>query len=254
MKKLVYGIVICSLLYAYIGQPVFAINEVSSKAKAAQNAVQPAKTIELAFVFDGPSDKNEEVLKIFQKTITRSLAPDYKPSFPADLVYTGDWTEQGAKKVSDKAMASRARMIISLGYMSSVYYSDMKNKNKFVVTIDQYGLRDFGDKFFNPMQQMANDFVTFKKLVPTITKAAILMNESYYYTNKDWNSTIAKKLQEKQCDLDFVVIPTSTDYEAALAKMPEDVDAVFLTPMYNLSTEQRQGLYKAINERKLPSF
>ena len=253
MKKLVYLLVVCSLLSSYIVQPLYAATTPPVQ-KPAQQAAKNAKTIELAFVFDGKSDKNEEVLKIFQKTITRSLLPDYKASFPQDLVFTGDWTEQGAKKVSDKALASRAKMVISLGYMSSMYYSNMKNKNKYVVTIDQYGLRDFGDKFFNPMQQMANDFVTFKKLVPTITKTAVIMNENYYKTRSDWDSVISKKLQEKECPLDFVVIPMGSDYEAALAKIPDDVDSVFVTPMYNLSTEQRQELYKYINSRKLPSF
>ena len=38
-----------------------------------------------------------------------------------------------------------------------------------------------------------NDFVTFKVLVPNITKAAILMNENYYKTKSDWNETISKK-------------------------------------------------------------
>ncbi len=255
MKKLVYLLVVCSVLSAYIVQPLYAAPAASAAhPNTAKTATKNAKTIELAFVFDGKSDKNEEVLKIFQKTITRSLLPDYKASFPQDLVFTGDWTEQGAKKASDKALASRARMVISLGYMSSMYYSNMKNKNKYVVTIDQYGLRDFGDKFFNPMQQMANDFVTFKKLVPNITKAAILMNENYFKTNTDWNTSISKKLQEKECTLDFVVIPVGSDYEASLAKIPDDVDSIFVTPMYNLSTEDRQNLYQYINNKKLPSF
>lgn len=263
MKKLVYLMVVCSFLNAYVAQPVYAAAS-AKKPVATKTAPKKAtkvtpntnkgQNIELAFVFDGPSDKNEAVLKTFQKTITRSLAPDYNAVFPSDLVYTGDWTEEGAKKASDKALASRARMVISLGYMSSMYYSGMKNKNKYVVTIDQYGLRDFGDKFFNPMQQMANDFVTFKKLVPTITKSAILMNESYYKTKSDWNTNISKRLQEKQCDLDFVVIPMGNDYAETIANLPEDVDSVFVTPMYNLSTEQRQGLYDAINAKKLPSF
>lgn len=213
-----------------------------------------AKKIELAFVFDGKSDKNEEVLKVFQKTITRSLLPDYNAQFPQDLVFTGDWTEQGAKAVSEKALASRARMIISLGYMSSVYYSEKKNKNKYVVTIDQYGLRDFGDKFFNPIQQMTNDFVTFKKLVPEISHAAILMNESYYKTNKNWNSLISAKLKDKKCDLAFTVVPVNSNISASLAKMPSSVNAVFVTPLYNLNTEQRKELYNYINEKKIPSF
>ena len=182
MKRILCALLSVSLMLSYTGTAM-AINEMpaaTSRIQAAPNA----KTIDLAFVFDGPSDKNAQVLKTFQQTITKQLLPDYKASFPNDLIFTGDWTEKGAIAASNKALASRARMVISLGYMSSTYYAGKQNKNKYVVTIDQYGLRDFGDKFFNPMQQTANDFVTFKNLVPNIKKTAILMNENYYKTNK----------------------------------------------------------------------
>ena len=111
------------------GIPSFAIQEVSktSKLQAAPNA----RTIDLAFVFDGPSDKNESIMKVFQTTITRSLLPDYKASFSKDLIFTGDWTEKGVASASDKALASKATMVISMGYMSSNYYAAKKNKNKF---------------------------------------------------------------------------------------------------------------------------
>lgn len=248
LKKL-FCVFLSLLITTMYTMPVFAIGE-TKPLQVSPNA----KNIELAFVFDGPSDKNAVVLNKFQTTITRSLLPDYKANFPKDLVFTGDWTEKGAIAVSDKALASRARMVISLGYMSSNYYSEKRNKNKYVVTIDQYGLRDFGDKFFNPIQQMTNDFITFQKLVPTIQKTAILINENYYKTNKNWNAVISKKLQEKKCNLKYTVIPVNTNINASLAKLPKDVDSVFVTPLYNLSTAQRKELYKLINAKKLPSY
>ncbi len=252
MKRILFALLACILILSYSGAAM-AINEIPSKSKTLQ-AAPNAKTIELAFVFDGPSDKNEEVLKVFQQTITRSLLPDFKASFPKDLIFTGNWSEAGAKVASDKALNSRARMVISLGYMSSTYYAGRTNKNKYVVTIDQYGLRDFGDKFFNPMQQTANDFATFKVLVPNIKKAAILMNENFYKSNKNWGVSISKKLKEKKCDLNFVIVPVNSNIKASLAKIPADVDSVFVTPLYNLSADQRKEMYKYINEKKLPSF
>lgn len=252
MKKAICSILIAATVFINVGNFAYAITE--SPVKKQLQAAPNAKTIELAFVFDGPSDKNAEVLKIFQQSITRSLLPDYKASFSNDLVFTGDWTEKGAKIVSDKALNSRARMVISLGYMSSTYYADKPNKNKYVVTIDQYGLRDFGDKFFNPIQQTANDFITFQKLVPNMKKTAILLNDSYFKTTTNWSTNIAKKLKEKNCNADFVVIPVGKDYKDSLSKMPDDVDSVFVTPLYNLAAGERVDLYKYISDKKLPSF
>ena len=234
-----------------------AQQQMQQMAVAAKSHLKPdpnAKNVDLAFVFDGPSDKNQQVLEKFQKTIKVQLLPDYVANFPKDLIFTGDWTEKGAINASNKALASRARIVISLGYLSSNYYSDKKDKKKYVVTIDQYGLRDFGDHFFNPVQQMVSDFTTFKVLNPNIKKTAILMNETYYKTRNDWDSYIGKKLKEKKCDLAFAVIPVNSNIGASLSKMPKDVDSAFVTPLYNLSVEQRKELYKQLNAKKLPTF
>jgi outer membrane protein TolC len=145
-------------------------------------------------------------------------------------------------------------MVISLGYMSSEYYASKKNKNKYVVTIDQYGLRDFGDKFFNPVQQSVNDFVTFQRLVPDMKKVAILINENFYKTQSDWNGIITKKLREKNCNLGFVVVPINSNLKASLSKIPSNIDGVYVTPLFNLSAAQRQELYNYINLKKLPSY
>ena len=252
MKRFISTVLMFVLLFSYGGMS-FAITE-SPAAKRPLQASPNAKTVELAFVFDGPSDKNQEVLKVFQQTITKSLLPDYKASFPNDLIFTGDWSDKGAITASEKALASRAFMVISLGYLSSNYYADKKNKNKYVITIDQYGLRDFGDKFFNPVQQSVNDFILFKKLVPNQKKAAILMNENFYKTRSNWNQVIAKKLKEKNCDLDYVVIPVNSNIKSVVEKIPNDADTVFVTPLFNITTAQRKDLYKAINDKKLPTF
>ncbi len=252
MKKKILALALAVFVSSMNMGMVFAIQDTRSVAKL--QAAPNARTIDLAFVFDGPSDKNTALLKTFQTTITRSLLPDYKASFPNELIFTGDWTEKGVAAASEKALASKATMVISMGYMSSNYYSTRKSANKFVVTIDQYGLRDLGGDFFNPIQQYVKDFVLFKKLVPEQHKTAILMNESFYKTQKDWNGIIDKKLKEKGCDLDFVVVPVNSNVSASLSKIPSDVDSVFVTPLFNLSTTERKELYSILNSKKLPSF
>lgn len=254
MKRLFSVALAILLLFSYSG--VNCALAIQAPPQKQIQASPNARTIELAFVFDGPSDKNKSILETFQKTITRSLLPDYKPAFPNDLIFTGDWTEQSAKEISEKALKSRATTVISLGYLSSEYLLDRKNKNKFVITIGEYGLRDLGSPaFFNPVKQYVNDFILFKKLVPTQHKTAILMNENFYNTQKDWDKIIRTKFQEKQCELDFVVIPVSNkNVTDSLNKIPSGVDSVFVTPLFNLSTEQRKDIYSYLSSRKLPTF
>lgn len=254
MKKILCAVLALFITFMYTGVSAFAIQQVPGARTLQANP--NAKTIDVAFVFDGPSDKNAQVLKTFQQTIARSLLPDFKANFPADLVFTGNWSEQGAKTVSDKALASRAKSVISLGYMSSGYLASKPNKGKFVTTIGEYGLRDFGSgAFFNPLKQNATDFIMFKTLVPDMKKAAILFNENYYYLKNDWDKQIKQKFAEKNFVIDFVVVPVSSkNVTASLNKIPSDVDAVFVTPMFNLSNEQRKEMFDYINHKKLPSF
>ena len=71
MKKTLSVILACLVVFSYTG-----INSAMAIQGAPQQKVmQPApnaRTIDLAFVFDGPSDKNQALLKTFQTTITRS--------------------------------------------------------------------------------------------------------------------------------------------------------------------------------------
>ncbi len=253
MKKVVAFYLSVLLMFMQAGA-AYAIVDAKGTDKLTKSA-QAKRNIELSFVFDGPSDKNAGVLRVFQTNIAKSLAPDYNAVFPEDLIFVGDWSEEGAKNASDKALSSRSTMVISLGYMSSMYLADKQNKNKFVITIDEYGLRDLGSNaFFNPVKQYVNDFILFKKLVPTQHKTAILINENFYKTQSDWHSIIAKKFAEKNHDVEFVVLPVSNKIGEALDRIPSDVDSVFVTPMFNLTVEQRRELYNYLNSKKLPTF
>ena len=127
MKRL-FSVLLAFMVGLIFSGSALAIQETPQQQQARlkqakiEQMLKNAKPIELAFVFDGPSEKNAEVLKTFQTTITTSLLPDYRAVFPKDLIFVGDWTDKGARIASDKALASRARMVISLGYMSSNYY------------------------------------------------------------------------------------------------------------------------------------
>lgn len=257
-KKIMSAFLLGAFMLAYGCNVTLAIQEKAGAGKAPQSVqLSPnAKPIEFAFVFDGPSDKNTQILKTFQKEITKSLAPDFKPVFNEKNIFVGDWTENGVKSASDKALNSSARTVISTGYLSSVYLEKKTNTSKFIITIDEYGLREFGSSdFFNPLKQYVNDFILFKKLVPTQHKTAILLNESFYKLQKDWNNIIKQKFAEKNCDLDFVVLSISEkNFMDTIKKIPSDVDSVYVTPLFNLSVEERKEMYNYLSNQKLPTF
>lgn len=252
MKKLFTLVLSIVLLYNTTGL-VFAAPVIAGSASANAPVIEYKKnapTISYAFVFDGPSAKNETVMKQFEKNITKTTAPDYKAKFSSANVFVGDWTDHGAKVASDKALNSGAGMVISLGYLSSKYLNEKPNKKKFVVTIDQYGLRDLGGDFFNPLQQSVKGALLFKRLI-NFKKAAVLMNESFYKTQKDWDATLSPKLK----NIDFKVIPVNNEnIDSTIAQISGTYDAVIITPLFNLNEEKKHELITKLNEKKLPTF
>lgn len=252
MKRLGTLLLSCILFYNTTGLAM-AAPVILGAASASNEKIEykkNARTISYAFVFDGPSAKNEAVMKQFEKAITKTTAPDYKAGFSKADVFVGDWSEHGAKVASEKALNSPATMVISLGYLSTEYLNEKQNKKKFVVTIDQYGLRDLGGDFFNPVQQSVKGALLFKRLID-FKKAAILMNESFYKTQDDWESFLKPKLK----GMNFEVIPiNNNNIDATVQKISANYDAVIITPLFNLTEENKHALINQLNEKKLPTF
>lgn len=252
MKRLV-SFVLCCMLFLNTSGLTLAAPVIQGTATANAKKIEykkNASTISYAFVFDGPSTKNEVVLKQFQKAIEKRTAPDYKAKFSPANVFIGDWSEHGAKIASEKALSSSATMIISLGYLSTEYLNDKQNKKKFVITIEQYGLRDMGSDFFNPVQQSVKGALFFKRLI-NFNKVAILMNESFYKTRNDWKNY----LQPKLTGINFDVLPVdNNNIDSTVTKISGNYDAVILTPLFNLNEENKHALINKLNEKKLPTF
>lgn len=252
MKKLITCGLLCMFLYNTSGFALAAPTVLGAAAVKTDKIEYKAnaRTINYAFVFDGPSPKNEAVLKQFEKTITKTTAPDYKAGFSKSNIFVGDWSEHGAKVASDKALSSGATMVVSLGYLSSKYFNATPNKKKFVVTIDQYGLRDMGGDFFNPVQQSVKGAMLFKRLI-NFKKTAILMNESFYKTRDDWDSSLKSKLP----GINYEVMPVSNEnIDATTQKLSANYDAVIITPLFNLTEEKKHELINQLNAKKLPTF
>lgn len=253
MKKLFTLLVICALLLNTTGVGIAATTVLGATASKTEKKIdykKNAPTISYAFVFDGPSPKNEAVMKQFENNIIKTTAPDYKAKFSTGNIFIGDWTDHGAKLASDRALNSGATMVISLGYLSTKYLNEKPNKKKFVVTIDQYGLRDLGGDFFNPVQQSVKGALLFKRLI-NFNRTAILMNESFYKTRKDWDSFLKPKLS----GINFEVIPVGNDnIDQTIQKITGTYDAVILTPLFNLDETKKHELITKLNEKKLPTF
>ncbi|MBR2525320.1 TolC family protein [bacterium] len=239
MKKL-FSTLLCILMLN-----TFVIGGLFSQSA---NAAVPS--VRIAFVFDGESPANSYFLENLKKSITKSM-PGKKVEYPKELVFVGNWTESGVKAQCNKALNSNATTIVALGYMTSKYFSTVKSKSKMIVTIDQYGLRDFGSGFFSQVDQFTQKLELFHRLT-NFNKVAILMNDSYYAMEKNWNTFINSRLKDKT--INFIVVPVGGDVTAAMAKIPQDVDAAFVLPQFKLNLEQLEMMFNQLSDRKIKTF
>lgn len=249
MKKLI-TLLLCGIFLLNFSMPASAITNVKSSKGKNVSSVNKT-TARIGFIFDGPSPANNYFLEQFKKSITASVAKDYNAVYPKELVYTADWTEAGAKKVSDKILASNADIVVALGYLTSQYINKTNKKGKFVVTVDQYGLRDLGDEFFSPVSQMCQKVEQFKRLT-NYNKVAIMMNEGYYKTRHDWNKFLGKKFEGK--GINFVIVPVNGSVDKAIAKIPTDADAAFILPQFTLTLEELQDMFSKLTARGIMTF
>ena len=72
MKRIISMALASLLMFSYTGMNSALAIQGAPQQKALQ-AAPNARTIDLAFVFDGPSDKNKSLLETFQKTICKLL-------------------------------------------------------------------------------------------------------------------------------------------------------------------------------------
>jgi len=229
----------------------FMLNTLIITGMFSQPAYAAVPSVRIAFVFDGKSPANDYFLKTLKASITKSMGTGRNVEYPNNLVFVGNWTETSVKAECDKALNSNATTVVALGYMASKYFSTVKNKKKMIVTIDQYGLRDFGSGFFSQVDQFTQKLELFNR-VTNFKKVAIMMNDSYYSMEKDWNSFIKNKLKDKT--INFVVIPVGNDVSAAMAKVPSDVDAAFILPQFKLTLEQLTLMFNQMSDRNIKTF
>lgn len=252
LKSVLAVFLICLVFFGTtnISYAIQEVNPTRAKAQAIK-----AQEVGIAFVFDSDSDKTDEIIKTFRPVIEKSLLPEFKANYSDNLVFKGNWTKEGSKAAADKALNSKAKIILSFGSMASEYLNSKPNKSKYVVNVDQYTINSVKDKCFNPIQQSVNDFVVFQRLVKNINKTAILMNENTYKMRNDWGAIFEKAAKDKGITNSYVVIPVSAkNPEASLAKISDDIDSVYITQLYNLTAEQKKGVFNYLIERKLPSF
>jgi outer membrane protein len=227
-------------------------------------AAQPQqRTLRIGVVFDGPWERNKDLLDLLKKEISAALEGQLTVVFSDGKTLEGDWTFNSAVRLNSQLLVDReVDLVIGFGVFTSQDLCSRSSLPKPViapVVVDpvrqhlplQSGTSGMANlNYIVFPQTFLRDYALLRELVP-FKKLAFLTSQRYHEgipSTRPPDAEISKLI-----GTDFVTIRFDERAELALAAIPPDVDAVYLD-IIPLPSREFDKLIEGLIERRLPSF
>ncbi len=221
-------------------------------------------TYNIALISDGDTEYSlqfEEALKI---EIRQILGRDFNVKFPKKLYKNGQWKYgKIAENVNRALKDSRSDMIITLGALSSHYIARKSRFSKPVVATAvinpkmqriPYKNGTSGKRnltYVSGLQTLDKDIDTINEIMP-IKKVAVLIDAILLKNTPEVGRYIKKKFVYRKIEIQL--IPVGKDVEKSISVIGNDIEFVYVTPLFQQTIAQRTELYSTLASRGLPSF
>jgi outer membrane protein len=224
-----------------------------------------AATVTVGIVTDGPLEREMLPVELLRTEGEAVLGGDPQLEFPQALRLQGGWTLGGINRALDTLLANPdVDVIVTLGLLSSNQASRRPRLAKPVIApfvadpvlegyplVDGHsGRRNFAyvADFVGVEEQITlfHRCIPFKHLVALVDQLTL-----------EAIPDIARKADQVAAKLPGVritIVPVGDSVDAALAQLPADADAVFVTPLTRLSTVEFRQLASGLTSRRLPTF
>ena len=222
----------------------------------------PAKTV--GIVFDGPWENNEKILNLLVNEIKVLTKFDFNILFPADKKIQADWSLENIRKSVDKLLADpQVDLVLTIGFISSDYVCHKTDLPKPVIAplvVDPESQKI-------PLQNMTSgvknlSYITrfmhqvhlvekFYEIVP-FQRLTILCSKPIFESLSNLEKSMVDGL--KEINIIPTVIKVGDSVEKALSEIPQDTEAVFITPLLNVQGKDVEYIFRELIERKLPTF
>ena len=242
-------------------------------------SIAPAQqsVLRIGIVLDGPSDRNDQIRQIFEEEITVLLEGEFDVRFPAEKRLVADWTSAGVTQAVDQLLGDPATdHVLTLGILGSndVCRRGPLPKSTFAVIVLDPAMQDIPAAIREQllpggeMEQVTvsgvrnlsyvtlgadpvREVAVFREIVP-FSRLTILHMETLKEAIPDLDAKIRAILGPSNIEIDTVPVGASLD--EALSAIPNGTEAVFVSPLLQLSSSDFDRLVQALIERKLPSF
>lgn len=224
----------------------------------------PAETIRVGVLVDGPWAGNQ-ILRGLTITETTVLTEgEFEVEFPDEIYLIGDWTPETARRNLQRLLDDPdVDVVVTWGLLASNAVCCLEDLPKPVIVpvvvepdLQGFPLEDGSSgvpnlSYVSLPSSLAADLEYFRRMLP-FERVAILINGALL----DAIPQLATRTQEQldAVDLEFEYAPVRDSIEEGLASISDEVDAVYVWPLFHISREDYQRLIDSLNERGLPTF
>ena len=219
--------------------------------------------VRVGIVIDGPVTR-ADLIETFRQELIELMGEEFGLEVPEDAIVPSDYTSEGVRASLEALYADpKVDLVIALGLIASQEAAMRPHRPKptfapFPVDVGIQGLPyadgASGVRNFNYLASNIDtreNLETFRQLVP-FTHLALLVNAELARAVPGF--TAQAKGVAKLFGIEIDVIPVGNSVDDALAAIGPGVDAVFVTPLFQLSKPEFERLARGFIERKLPSF
>ncbi len=257
-KLMLSRVVVClgSLLIFYSAFPIISHGE------------SRLPQVNIGIVADGPHQNHGwgKVMqsKLFLREILELTRGEFHVRFPKNKLVHGNWSVQGVKKAVDFLLADpNVDMILALGVLASHEVSRRPSLPKpvvapFVIDIKLQGLPfrrgTSGVRNLNYLtlpHSFERSVKAFKEILP-FTKLALFVDQALFEAFPQLQ--VKAQRAAKENSIEITPVPVGTYIQSALAALPGDTEAVFVTPLLRIPLQEFEALVQGLIDRKLPSF
>jgi outer membrane protein TolC len=226
-------------------------------------AMACAKPVRIGVVLDGPWEGNDSVMRLFQSEINELLKDEFDIRFPERATLTADWSKDGVHLRVDQLLNDpQVDIVLALGILSGqdlarrgplpkpciAPYATDRSAQQLPASNGSSGMHNF--TYIASVNPLLRDLRLFHELIP-YRKLVILSHRPYHEAIPEIARNLKKQLAADGIDL--TVISLDGQAAPALAALPPDTEAVYLTPLL-LPAAEFEHLVKGLVARKLPTF
>ncbi|MDH3196785.1 MAG: TolC family protein, partial [Candidatus Krumholzibacteria bacterium] len=230
----------------------------------ANAAAAAEKTFRVGIVTDGPWEQNQIIRQRFIDEILTLTSEDYDVQFPAELQVECDYTVESIRSALRRLLDDPGcDMVLALGVIASHEGTHMAPLPKPLIApfvIDPQLQQTPADGAASGVPNLSyllspfnlqRDLSAFAEYLE-FHKMVLLSSAPFAAAIPQLRTRMLARIP--MGDVEVVVVPVNESAQEALAAIPRDADAVFLSGLIHLPAAELAALIEGINDRKLPSF